>query len=163
MLEYRDCLIFEQNGEFTVGTENNYEFNDCNLENFWLCDEFEAVKWNMEHGNKIIFVGLRGETECECVSYERYLKHLMRYKIEKDNSFVDEELIVPCVTFETINKAKEFIDWVWLYMTREKPEKICLEYDYKDVEAELHKMGCVIESFISITHPILCNSASTSL
>lgn len=113
MLEYKECLIFEKNGEFTVGSENNCEFDDCTLENFSLCDEFRAVKWNMEHRNKIVFIGLRGETEGENVSYKKYLQHLRRYQTEKDNSFVGEELIVPCVIFKTIDKAKEFIDWIW--------------------------------------------------
>ena len=104
MLKYRDYYIYEQNGEFTVGDSDGAKFDDLTLENFYCgVDETVMVAWNMQHENRLEFYELRND--CDEVSFEDYIRHFVDYN--SDVSFV-----VPAVYFTTLDKAKEFIDWI---------------------------------------------------
>ena len=104
MLKYRDYYIYEQNGEFTIGDSDGAKFDDLTLENFYCgVDETVMVAWNMQHGNRLEFYELRNNGDE--VSFEDYIKHFVDY-----NS--DESFVVPVVYFTTLDKAKEFIDWI---------------------------------------------------
>lgn len=102
MLSYRNFYIYEENNEFTIGNSNDDEI--ASLEN--ICckiDETVMVDWNMKHGNKLEFYDYR--QDFDKVSYEDYIRHFVDY--DSDKSY-----IVPFVYFTTIEKAKEFIDWI---------------------------------------------------
>lgn len=109
--EYIGWTVFEKNGVYTIGGTNNSEFDDCSLENLTpKIDERKMVEWCRAHEVCVEFCDLHGDREN--LSYEAYLKHLSRYQTEKDNSFVDDEFIVPVVRFDSMRKAYEFMSWL---------------------------------------------------
>ena len=104
MISYRDFYIYEKDNRFTVGDSDNCEFDSCTLENFYCgTDETVMVDWNMKHGNSLVFYEFRQDGKE--VSYEDYIRHFVNY--DSDTSF-----IVPTVYFTSIEKVKEFIDWI---------------------------------------------------
>ena len=110
MEQYKGFKIFEKGGKYTVGGDNNAEFDDCTLENITSgVDEHDMYVWNKQHGNNLSYEDIRGN---KTVTEEDYLQHLSRYKTEENTNFADYELIVPIVTFTALDKAKEFIDWL---------------------------------------------------
>lgn len=104
MLEYRNFTIYNKYREFTVGGVDNSEFDDCTLENLRCeVDETNMVAWNMKNGNNLRFYNFRQDGDE--VTYKDYIEHFVDY--DGDKCF-----IVPAVYFSTIEKAKEFIDWI---------------------------------------------------
>lgn len=108
--EYKGMKIFEQDGLYTVGGEDNACFDDCTLENLSShLDEKELVDYCREHNCELVFENLYGSGGF--VSYEKYLEHLARYDLEPDGDFLNEEFIVPEVRFASLDDAKSFVDW----------------------------------------------------
>ncbi|MBQ8248108.1 MAG: hypothetical protein IJZ42_13350 [Lachnospiraceae bacterium] len=108
-IEYKGLKIFEQDGLYTVGGQDNASFDDCTLENLSLdVDEGKLVEYCLENGIGVAFNDLRDDNKS--VSYERYKEHLARYDVDPDCHFLDEEFIVPSVVFFSLEETKDFVD-----------------------------------------------------
>ena len=111
MIPYKNLMIFERNGVYTVGGTDNTCFDDCSLENIECgLDEFEMVDYCLQNNIKLKFDDLRGGIYD--VSFEKYLEHLEKYHTDKECSFLNDEFIVPVLMLSSLDEAKSFVDWV---------------------------------------------------
>lgn len=108
---YRGFKLFKMGELYSVGGSDNADYSDCTLENLGSgVDESEMVQYCFNKGLCLFFDDLRGNVSG--VSYAQYLSHLEKYQTCQDDSFLDNEFIVPVVRFASTLEAKEFIDWI---------------------------------------------------
>lgn len=124
-VEYNGWRIFEKDGAFTVGGGENTCFEECTLECLpTIVDEWDMVEYCRGKNLNVAYLDVYGSGDY--VSYEAYRDHLAKYETLELAGFRDEEFIVPVAMFESLEQAKQFLDWV------DKREHSTMREDGKD-------------------------------
>jgi hypothetical protein len=110
-IEYKAWSIFERDGAYTVGGVSQTSFEECTLECLpTIVDETEMVEFCRNNNFNLSFVNLHGIGEE--VPYEKYQEHLAKYQLLANDDFTNEEYIVPLALFNSVEQAKQFVDWL---------------------------------------------------
>ena len=108
-VEHNGWLIFEKDGAYTVGGGGAYCFEDCSLECLpTSVDELDMVEFCRSKNLNVAYLDVYGSGNY--VPFEKYRDHLA--KLEALETGSDNEFIVPVAMFESLEQAKQFLDWV---------------------------------------------------